>query len=75
MLDPHTASVCSPAEIKKMTLDLFAAEKKFLPAISNRWPLTSGQRAVVAIVPRAAPGTKLPGEGGGGMEMFRYEVL
>jgi alpha-galactosidase len=31
LLDPHTASVCSPAEIKKMTLELFAAEKKFLP--------------------------------------------
>ncbi len=30
-LDPHTASICSPAEIKKMTLELFAAEKKFLP--------------------------------------------
>jgi alpha-galactosidase len=30
-LDPHTASVCCPAEIKKMTLELFAAEKKFLP--------------------------------------------
>ena len=30
-LDPNTASVCSPAEIKKMTLELFAAEKKFLP--------------------------------------------
>jgi alpha-galactosidase len=31
MLDPLTAAVCSPAEIKKMTLELFAAEKKFLP--------------------------------------------
>jgi len=31
LLDPHTASVCSPAEIKKMALELFAAEKKFLP--------------------------------------------
>jgi alpha-galactosidase len=30
MLDPLTAAVCSPAEIKKMTLELFAAEKKFL---------------------------------------------
>lgn len=31
MLDPLTAAVCSPAEIKRMTLELFAAEKKFLP--------------------------------------------
>ncbi len=31
MLDPLTAAVCSPAEIKKMTLELFEAEKAFLP--------------------------------------------
>ena len=31
MLDPLTASVCSPAEIRDMTLELFVAEKKFLP--------------------------------------------
>jgi alpha-galactosidase len=31
MLDPLTAAVCSPAEIKEMTLELFAAEKAFLP--------------------------------------------
>jgi alpha-galactosidase len=31
MLDPLTAAVCSPAEIKEMTLKLFAAEKRFLP--------------------------------------------
>jgi alpha-galactosidase len=31
MFDPLTAAVCSPAEIKKMTLELFAAEKAFLP--------------------------------------------
>ena len=30
-LDPLTAAVCSPAEIKRMTLELFEAEKKFLP--------------------------------------------
>ncbi|MCE0483180.1 MAG: alpha-glucosidase/alpha-galactosidase [Methylacidiphilales bacterium] len=30
MLDPLTASVCSPAEIKKMTLEMFHAEKAFL---------------------------------------------
>lgn len=30
MLDPLTAAVCSPAEIKKMTLEMFKAEKKFL---------------------------------------------
>ncbi|MFZ4695617.1 MAG: alpha-glucosidase/alpha-galactosidase [Verrucomicrobiia bacterium] len=31
MLDPLTAAVCSPAEIKEMTLKLFSAEKRFLP--------------------------------------------
>jgi len=31
MLDPLTAAVCSPAEIKAMTLELFVAEKRFLP--------------------------------------------
>lgn len=31
MLDPLTAAVCSPEEIKQMTLEMFAAEKKFLP--------------------------------------------
>jgi len=30
MLDPLTSAVCSPAEIKEMTLRLFKAEKKFL---------------------------------------------
>lgn len=30
MLDPLTAACCSPAEIKKMTLELFKAEKAFL---------------------------------------------
>ena len=30
MLDPLTSAVCSPAEIKKMTLELFKAEDKFL---------------------------------------------
>ncbi|MEM6822130.1 MAG: alpha-glucosidase/alpha-galactosidase [Verrucomicrobiota bacterium] len=30
MLDPLTSSICSPAEIKKMTLELFKAEAKFL---------------------------------------------
>jgi alpha-galactosidase len=30
-LDPLTSAVCCPAEIKKMTLELFAAEKDFLP--------------------------------------------
>jgi alpha-galactosidase len=30
-LDPLTAACCSPAEIKRMTLELFDAEKKFLP--------------------------------------------
>jgi len=31
MLDPLSSAMCSPAEIKKMTLELFDAEKKFLP--------------------------------------------
>ena len=31
LLDPYTAAVCTPAQIKQMTLELFAAEKKFLP--------------------------------------------
>jgi alpha-galactosidase len=31
MLDPFTAAVCTPAQIKAMTLDLFRAEKKYLP--------------------------------------------
>jgi len=31
MLDPLTSAVCSPAEIRKMTLEMFAAEKKYLP--------------------------------------------
>ena len=31
LLDPLSAAVCSPAEIKKMTLEIFEAEKKFLP--------------------------------------------
>jgi alpha-galactosidase len=31
MLDPLSAAVCSPAEIKKMTLELFDAEQEFLP--------------------------------------------
>jgi len=31
MLDPLTAAVCCPAEIRKMTEELFEAEKDFLP--------------------------------------------
>ena len=31
LLDPLTAAVCTPAEIKRMTLELFEAEKEFLP--------------------------------------------
>ena len=31
LLDPLTAAVCTPAEIKRMTLELFAAEKRYLP--------------------------------------------
>ena len=31
LLDPLTAAVCSPSEIRKMTLELFEAEAEFLP--------------------------------------------
>jgi alpha-galactosidase len=31
LLDPLTAAMCSPAEIRQMTLELFDAEKAFLP--------------------------------------------
>lgn len=31
MLDPLTSAVCSPEEIKRMTLEIFKAEKKYLP--------------------------------------------
>ncbi len=31
MLDPLTSAVCSPEEIKRMTLEMFAAEKAYLP--------------------------------------------
>jgi alpha-galactosidase len=31
MLDPLTAAVCTPAQIEAMTLELFEAEKAFLP--------------------------------------------
>ncbi len=31
LLDPLCAAVCTPAEIQRMTLELFAAEKAFLP--------------------------------------------
>ena len=31
MLDPLTAAMCSPAEIKQMTLEIFDAEAEFLP--------------------------------------------
>ncbi len=31
MLDPLTAAVCSPAEIKAMTLEMFETEKAYLP--------------------------------------------
>jgi len=31
MLDPLTAAVCTPAHIKAMTLEMFAAEREFLP--------------------------------------------
>jgi alpha-galactosidase len=30
LVDPLTAAVCTPAEIKEMTLRLFKAEKRFL---------------------------------------------
>lgn len=31
MLDPLTAAMCTPAQIKQMALELFKAERKFLP--------------------------------------------
>jgi alpha-galactosidase len=31
LLDPLCATVCTPAQIRKMTLEMFAAEKSFLP--------------------------------------------
>ena len=31
MLDPLTAAVCCPAEVRQMTRELFQAEKEFLP--------------------------------------------
>lgn len=31
MVDPLTSAMCSPAEIRKMTLEMFRAEKEFLP--------------------------------------------
>ncbi len=31
MLDPLTAAVCTPREIRAMTEEIFAAEKEFLP--------------------------------------------
>ncbi|MBC8106236.1 MAG: alpha-glucosidase/alpha-galactosidase [Anaerolineae bacterium] len=31
MLDPLTAAICTPAQIKQMTLEMFEAEKEFLP--------------------------------------------
>jgi alpha-galactosidase len=34
LLDPLTAAVCSPAEIRKMADELFAAERDYLPAFT-----------------------------------------
>jgi alpha-galactosidase len=34
LLDPLTSAVCTPAEIRRMTLELFAAEREFLPGFS-----------------------------------------
>ena len=31
LVDPLTSAVCSPVEIRKMTLEMFWAEKEFLP--------------------------------------------
>ena len=31
MLDPLTAAVCCPAEIRRMALELFEAQQEFLP--------------------------------------------
>ena len=34
MLDPLTAAVCTPAQIRQMTLELFEAERDFLPGFA-----------------------------------------
>jgi len=34
MLDPLTAAVCTPEEIRRMTLELFEAEREFLPGFA-----------------------------------------
>jgi len=35
LLDPLSAAVCSPAEIRKMAGELFKAEKKYIPNWCN----------------------------------------
>jgi alpha-galactosidase len=32
MLDPLTSAICTPTQIRAMTLELFEAEKAYLPA-------------------------------------------
>ena len=34
MLDPLTAAVCTPAQIREMALELFEAEREFLPGFA-----------------------------------------
>ena len=40
MLDPLSAAVCSPAEIRAMACELFAAEKEFIPAWASAPPVS-----------------------------------
>jgi alpha-galactosidase len=50
MLDPLTAAVCSPAEIRQMAAEMFRAQTEFLPGFE------SGSRAArVAIPPASEP--------------------
>ena len=36
LLDPNAASVCSPAEIRQMTDELLKAERRYIPAWTQR---------------------------------------
>jgi alpha-galactosidase len=42
MLDPLTAAVCSPAEIRALFDEMAAAEAAYLPAFINPQPITQG---------------------------------
>jgi thymidylate synthase ThyX len=44
MLDPLSAAVCSPGEIREMAEELFAAEKKYIPAWASKTPKATRSR-------------------------------